>query len=125
MRVLFVNKFLDKEAIFRTPLGIMSLSAMIKNDHEVKIVDPKAQDITHVMESFKPRILAYSLRTGFHQYYLDLNRKLKAKYEFLSVFGGPHVTFYPKIIEEPGVDAVGFGETGSPIQAMIMLLKHE
>ena len=44
MRVLFVNKFLDKEAIFRTPLGIMSLSAMIKDNHDVKIVDPLPMD---------------------------------------------------------------------------------
>lgn len=119
MRILFVNKFLDKEAIFRTPLGIMSLSAMVKDDHEVKIVDPKDQDITRVMESFKPQILAYSLRTGYHQYYLDLNRKLKAKYEFLSVFGGPHVTFYPKIIEESGVDVIGFGEVDESFKELV------
>ena len=119
MRVLFVNKFLDKEAIFRTPLGIMSLSAMIKDDHDVKIIDPKVQDIRQVMETFKPQMLAYSLRTGFHQYYLDLNRKLKADYEFISVFGGPHVTFYPKTIEDTGVDIIGFGEADESFKDLV------
>ena len=121
MRVLFVNKFLDKEAIFRTPLGIMSLSAMIKDNHDVKIVDPKAQNIDKVMETYRPQLLAYSLRTGYHQYYLELNRELKAKYEFLAVFGGPHATFYPKLIEESGVDVVGFGEADESFKNLVDL----
>ena len=125
MRVLFVNKFLDKEAIFRTPLGIMSLSAMIRQDHEVKIIDPNVQDIDGLMNSYKPHILAYSLRTGYHQYYLELNRTLKLRHKFLSVFGGPHVTFYPKIIEEAGVDVIGFGEADESFKQLVDLYDRD
>ena len=41
MKVLFINKFLDQEAIYRVPLGIMTLSAMIKDKHQVFVLEPE------------------------------------------------------------------------------------
>ena len=94
MRVLFINRFLGKETIHRHPLGIMALSAVIKPRHQVSILEPEFDDIDASMREFRPDVIAYSLRTGFHQYYMNLNRKLKRRYSFLSVFGGPHPTFF-------------------------------
>jgi len=37
-------------------------------------------------------------------------RALKSRYDFHSVFGGPHPTFFPEIIDEESVDAVCLGE---------------
>lgn len=122
MNVLFINKFLDKEAIYRVPLGIMSLSAMIKDRHTTKIVDPEKQDVDRVIDSFKPGIIAYSLRTGYHWYYLELNKQLKQKYNFISVFGGPHVTFYSDVIQSDGVDVIGFGEADDSFKELVDLI---
>ena len=36
-----------------------------------------------------------------------------------SVFGGPHPTFFPEIIEEEGVDAVCIGEGEYPMLEMV------
>ena len=110
MKVLFINKFLDKHTIYRVPLGILYLAATVKNRHIVQICDPKRRDVNKIIETFKPDIIAYSLRTGFHKYYLDLNKKLKTKYNFISLFGGPHATFFPEIINLKEVDIIGLSE---------------
>lgn len=110
MKVLFINKFLDKYTIYREPLGIMSLAAAIRPRHESFIAEPTRDNVVAKIEKIRPDVIAYSLRSGFHRQYIDLNRKLKKKYNFLSVFGGPHPTFFPSMIEEEGIDAICQGE---------------
>jgi radical SAM superfamily enzyme YgiQ (UPF0313 family) len=111
MKVLFINKFLDKNTIYRVPLGILYLSSAIKKaGHRVFICEPSREKISDKIKKIKPDVIAYSVRTGFHRYYIDLNKKLKEQFNFFSVFGGPHATFFPEMIEEKGVDCVGIGE---------------
>jgi radical SAM superfamily enzyme YgiQ (UPF0313 family) len=110
MHVLFINRFLSKEAIHREPLGIMSLSAAVKPRHRVSILEPEFDDVAWNIKNLKPDVIAYSVRTGFHKYFISLNKELKKNFSFLSVFGGPHATFFPNMIEEPGVDCVFRGE---------------
>lgn len=111
MKILFINKFLDKHTIYRTPLGILYLSAALKQaGHDVFVCEPNREDPFEKTAKIKPDVIGYSLRTGFHRYYLDLNRRLKKQFKFLAVFGGPHATFFPEMIDEEGVDAVALGE---------------
>ncbi len=111
MKVLFVNKFLDKHTIYRAPLGILYLSSALKRaGHQVFIIEPNRKNIYKEVRKIKPQIIAYSLRTGFHKYYIELNKELKEKFNFISIFGGPHATFFPEMINEKGVDSVGLGE---------------
>jgi radical SAM superfamily enzyme YgiQ (UPF0313 family)/peptidoglycan/xylan/chitin deacetylase (PgdA/CDA1 family) len=46
-----------------------------------------------------------------HLYYLRINKLIKKAAKVYSVFGGPHPTFFPEIINEEGVDAVCIGES--------------
>jgi len=111
MRILFINKFLDKHTIYRVPLGILYLaSSLKKSGHNIFICEPSREDVFKKVEQIKPEMICYSLRTGFHRYYIELNKQLKNKFIFFSVFGGPHPTFFPEMIEENGVDAVALGE---------------
>lgn len=110
MKILFINNFLSKETIYREPLGILSLSAAIKHKHNVYIAEPSKDNLNKKIIKIKPDIIAYSLRTSCHQYYIDLNRHLKKKFNFISVFGGPHATFFPQMINEDGVDCICRGE---------------
>jgi radical SAM superfamily enzyme YgiQ (UPF0313 family) len=57
-----------------------------------------------------PDVVGYSVCTGSERYYLQLNRTLKHKLRFVAVFGGPHPTFFPELINEPEVDAICRGE---------------
>lgn len=111
MNILFINKFLDKHSIYRVPLGILYLSSAIKKaGHKVSICEPSREDVFAKIQKLKPDILAYSLRTGFHQYCIDLNKRLKKRFDFFSIFGGPHTTFFPETIKEEGVDCIAQGE---------------
>ena len=108
MKVLFlVNDFQIE------PLGTAYLSSALKKaGHETRLV--KTKDWTHTCASVKegqPDILAWSLTTGWHMEYLKENRMLRQWYKKgKSVFGGPHATYMPEMIEEEGVDAVLRGE---------------
>lgn len=106
MRVLFVLKQVDYE-----PQGILHLSSVLKRaEHEVKLCIVSQEDPFDAMHEFKPGIVAYSVTTGAHKYYLELNRQIKERFDVFSVFGGPHATFFPEMIEEEGVDGICIGE---------------
>lgn len=106
MRVLFVTQQIDYE-----PHGIMHLSSALKaTGHEVTLAVDALEDPLRVAKEFQPGIIGYSVITGSHRYYYQLNRHLKEEIDFFSAFGGPHPTFFPEMIEEEGVDAICIGE---------------
>lgn len=105
MKVLFIIKPFIIE-----PLGIMYLSAAAKAAGHKTDLARISNDLEKKIDEFDPDIVAYSLMTGDQDLYLDLNRSLKRTHQFLSVFGGPHPTFFPELINEDGVDIVCRGE---------------
>ena len=106
MKILFVSASNSDE-----PLGIMLLSSYLKkHSYEVKGAMSKKENVIEIAEKFMPDIIAFSVITGEEKDLLDLNRKLKEKLEFLSLWGGPHPTFSPEMIEIQGVDAICIGE---------------
>ena len=111
--------FLLRQAPIVEPLGIMYLSAALKKEgHEVAV----ALGGNHCakMATFKPDIVAYSVMTGDQNYFLGMNNALKERYEFMSVFGGPHPTFFPEDFRDrPGVDAFIRGEGEDAFPALI------
>ena len=117
VKILFiVNDFLFE------PLGIMSLIAVLKeNNHIVELLKINAkykeygaatneEEMFEFVENFFPDIILYSITTGIHKHYLAINKSLKQKFNFLSVFGGMHVSFFPDFIYEDGVDVICRGE---------------
>ena len=107
MRVLFVTEQIDYE-----PQGIMHLSSALKTEgHEVDLAVASHVDPVAYASDYRPDIVAYTVLTGSQRYYLDLNLRLKAQLPgVFTVFGGPHPTFFPDMVEEDGVDAICRGE---------------
>jgi len=106
VRVLFVLKQIDYE-----PQGILHLSSALKAaGHEVALTVAAQEDPVRFAQDYHPDVLGYSVTTGSQGYYLDLNRRLRAQVDALSVFGGPHPTYFPEMIEAEGVDAICLGE---------------
>ncbi|MFH1423795.1 MAG: radical SAM protein [Candidatus Nealsonbacteria bacterium] len=106
MKVLFITKDFIIE-----PLGIMYVAGALKKaGHEADIVKSGVENAEKKVKDFAPDIIAYSLTTGQHGYFLDLNRKLKSRFKFLAVFGGSHPTFFTEIIKNEGVDVICIGE---------------
>ncbi len=117
MKVLFITKPFIIE-----PLGIMYLSAAAKAAGHKTDLARISDDLNKKIDEFKPDIVAYSLMTGDQDLYLDLNNSLRRNHQFLSVFGGPHPTFFPELINEDGVDIVCRGEGE---QAFVELLNKQ
>jgi radical SAM superfamily enzyme YgiQ (UPF0313 family) len=93
------------------PFGIMSLAPHLKRQgHTVELFEAESRDLLNSVRDFRPDVIGYSVCTGAERYYLSLNRCLKEQTRFISVFGGPHPTFFPDMIREPGVDAICRGE---------------
>ena len=109
MRVLFIEKQIDYE-----PHGIMQLSACLKQaGHETHLAIAAQEDPIKLAREIEPDIVGYSVMTGSHQYYFDLNRQVKSALKDkapFAVFGGPHPTFFPEMISEVGVDGLCVGE---------------
>jgi len=106
MHLLFIVKEIDNE-----PHGILLLSALLKkHGHRVSLVVSTREDPVQAALRLQPDIVAYSVYTGTQRYYLDVNRRIKTQLDVLSLFGGPHATFFPEMIEQEGVDGVCIGE---------------
>lgn len=122
MKIAFV---LDEIVSGQVPLGVGFIGAMLKkHGHEVGYfcLDPEGAYLKQVKD-FGPRIAAYSASTGLHKLYLESNLKLKKLHPVFAVFGGPHPTYFPEIIEEDGVDAICVGEGEYPMLELVTALE--
>ncbi|MDD5680763.1 MAG: radical SAM protein [Candidatus Omnitrophica bacterium] len=111
-RILFINHIAHDFINGAEPLGIMYLSEVAKrNGFETRLVYPDYAKLIGVISEWKPAIVAYSITSDHSVFYRDLNSRLKQKFDFISIFGGPHVTFFPEFIEQSkDVDIICVGE---------------
>ncbi len=122
MRILWPIYNLNNE--YSQYPGVMNISSLLKqNGFEVEIVPADYNHIKARLQEKATTILAYSTLTSFFQYYLKLNLQIKQQFpEVFSVYGGPHPTYFPEMIEEEGVDAVCIGEGEYPMLEMVTSL---
>lgn len=76
----------------------------------MELVIAQHRDPVKFASDWRPAIVGYSVMTGSQRYYLELNRRIREATPVVSVFGGPHPTFFPEMIEEEGVDGICIGE---------------
>ncbi len=109
--------FLLKEQPKVEPLGILYLSAALQAEgHGVGV----GYGMDHEGLIGAPDYVAYSVMTGDRDYFLTLNRELKSRYEFISVFGGPDPTFFPEAYRDnQDVDVFVRGEGEEAFPAII------
>ena len=107
MHLLFIIKEIDNE-----PHGIMHISALLKQEgHQTSLAVATEEDPVEAALRLKPDVVGYTVYTGTQNYYLDLNHQIKAQLPgVFSIFGGPHPTFFPEMIEHEGVDGICVGE---------------
>jgi len=120
MRILFVTKNFIIE-----PLGIMYLMSALENSgHKTDIVQADEEDVEACIGKFKPHIIAFSVITGNHAYFQNINFELKKRYSYLALFGGPHATFFPEeVMKDSAVDIVCLGEGEEAIVELANALK--
>lgn len=106
MRVVFLQKQLPQEM-----LGLGWISAALKRaGHEVGVVLVPDAAWESKLAAFAPQLIGISTTTGDHVFYRELAARAKERTGAKVVFGGPHPTFVPSIVETPEVDFVIRGE---------------
>jgi radical SAM superfamily enzyme YgiQ (UPF0313 family) len=107
-RIAFVQNLLFEY------LGLMYLSSLLKsNGHECEMFIKLGSDesLARDIIRYSPHIVAFPCLTGSHRWCLSLAKILKQKNpKLITLFGGPHPTFYPGIINELEVDVICRGE---------------
>lgn len=108
MRMLFLQNF------WAEYLGAMYISSALKkngHDCEVLLCDEKT-DFPKKISSIRPDLVAFSCTTGMHRWALGVARNLKYKLNLPIpvIMGGPHPTYFPEVIDNPGIDIVLRGE---------------
>lgn len=106
MHLLFIIREIDNE-----PQGILQISSLVKAaGHRTDLVVVTEENPLEAVRRLKPDVVGYTAYTGTQNYYLELNRQIKAERPVISIFGGPHPTFFPEMIRHEGVDAICIGE---------------
>ena len=109
-KVLFIVYNVD----FVDNFGICILSAVAKKcGWEVYFEVFDKHTIDSVFKNIKPGLVCYSAMSTDADIYVKINKFLKSRYEFISIMGGPHPTFFPDVINEDGIDFICRGE-GEP-----------
>ena len=84
-------------------------SVLKEHGHEVDLLIGK--DATSFRDKIRPGdIIAFSTMSGEHHWALQVASQIKKEKKVLSIFGGPHPTYFPGIINHPAVDRACCGE---------------
>ena len=109
MRVAFVQDIIQ----FSVPLGTTLIAGNLRHgghNVEVYVVENNIDKTLQELEQYKPDAVAFSVITGSHLEYIKIAQIIKQKLNIPIIWGGPHATFFPKIIEEDYADVVCVGE---------------
>jgi len=91
----------------------MSLSACARaKGHLTRLhVVSLARDWLERLEADRPDIVGFTATTGRHLWALNCMTRIKQKLpEVLTVLGGPHATYFPRVAEDPSLDVACVGE---------------
>lgn len=92
-------------------LGMPYLSSVAKSrgwQTDLIIYDKRTIDAD--FRRINPSIVGYSAMSADAAIYLKINAYLKSKYQFTSIMGGPHPTYFPDARFEDGIDFICRGE---------------
>lgn len=112
MRVLLCTRDLKGSE----PMGLLQLGAVLRAaGHEVRLADLASRGWLLEAVAFRPGLVGLGACTGEHQAMIGAARRLRAAAAeagsaFFAVLGGPHATFFPEVVEAPGLDGICRGE---------------
>lgn len=108
MKILFIERIVE----YIDPLHVELLSALARREgHTTFFAILQDNNLEEKLKKINPDIIALSAKTGEHIYCLEAAKTVKKFNEkIFTILGGPHCTFFPEIIENDAVDAIGFGE---------------
>ncbi len=104
--------FIVKEIGGAEPIGALYVAGCLAQaGHDCRFVGTRGNDVEREVRRYRPDVIAFGATTGLHRYYLGLAAHLKKLHpKCVTLMGGPHATFYPEVVQTPGVDVVCRGE---------------
>jgi len=105
--------FVEDTIRFSIPLGITGIAAMMRQGgHEpsLYVIGNDADKTIERIAAARPDAVAFSVISGSHQGYYSFAQRLKETTGIPTIWGGPHPTFFPEMVELPFADAVCVGE---------------
>ncbi|MFB3786300.1 MAG: radical SAM protein [bacterium] len=123
MHVTFV---FDDIILSHQPLGASYIAAVLKEaGHTVTAVNiDDGPDYVEKIKRLNPGMVAFSVATSQAPRFFEVNREIKRVQDCFSLFGGPHPTFFPKMVEEEGIDAICTGEGEYPTLELVTALEE-
>ncbi len=123
MKILFIIRDLK----MCEQLGIMYISSMLKSKgHQTDLVQTNLEDVNKRIKEFCPDIIAYTATTGEHKHLIEINKQIKKQFPgLISIFGGPHPTFFPEMLNEGGADIICRGEGEFAILELVNALENK
>ena len=103
MNILFIEKRLRADK-----LGICYLSKVLKDaGHNVDIIQDDIENIETYLIKNKIDFILWSVSSGEQNWVFEKNKILKRKFDFISIVGGPHFTYFPEQGEQdPHIDHI-------------------
>ncbi len=95
--------------------GVEILSAVLKiNGHIcdlVMVTDERTQNAAiHYIKKEKHQLVAFSISSVQNKWAFDFANIIKKHTDVFTIFGGPHPTFFPQMIEDSNIDIICIGE---------------
>ncbi|MDD5136748.1 MAG: radical SAM protein, partial [Candidatus Omnitrophica bacterium] len=121
--------------------GPMCLSAIAKQSgHQTRFVRFVPSAVAEIVKEWSPDVIGWSAFSGEFAAMAGLNDALKRSHRFVSIFGGPHPTYFPEALLNHNIDysvvgegevalmklidAVGSGSDGSEILNVLTRVKR-
>ena len=122
MRVLFIQNNGIQESI-----GVANLSGILKgNGHRTDLLlVSHTKDLISEIKAFDPGLIAFSALTGVHRPIERLAWAIKEHVNVPVIVGGPHPTYSPDMINEPGIDIICRGEGELAMLELADCLEHD
>jgi radical SAM superfamily enzyme YgiQ (UPF0313 family) len=121
MKVLFAVRQIDVEH-----LGLMTLAAVLREaGHGARVVEARWSRVAPALRDGGYGLVGFSVPTVDLAHYLGLAARIKARHPRLpTVMGGPHPTFAPEVIRQPGVDIICRGEGEQALLELVQALEQ-
>ena len=93
-------------------MGTMYLSSVLKqHSHQAEaFIGDMGPKMICQIRNYNPDLVGFSCVTGLHDWCLKAAREIKKSISAKIIFGGPHPTFFPDVINEGPVDIICRGE---------------
>jgi anaerobic magnesium-protoporphyrin IX monomethyl ester cyclase len=104
------------EVFYSEPLGVMQLSAILKGKgHRTRMAVLKLHSLVDEVTNFSPDLIAYSVMSPDLQVFKNQDKHLRRyltdnNLAIRRIMGGPHPTYFQKVLEEFDLDAICVGE---------------